>query len=65
MSFDLVSRGFGFYSSVIGMTLMLIGMMIGINQSTSSTSGLYGVIVIYLFSYCDMYQWFLRQIITS
>jgi hypothetical protein len=44
---------------------MLVAMYVGISQSTSATAGLYGVIIIYLFDFCDNYQWFLRQIIAS
>lgn len=40
-------------------------MTVGVSQSTTINAGLYGVIVIYLFQYCDTYQWFLRQVITS
>jgi F0F1-type ATP synthase assembly protein I len=61
----MVSRGFGFYSTLIGMALMLVGMTVGINQSTTTNSGLYGVIIIYLFGFTDLFQWVLRQIVTS
>lgn len=61
----MVSRGFGFYSTLIGIALIFVGMAVGISQSTPSTSGLYGVIIIYLFSFTDLFQWILRQIITS
>lgn len=44
---------------------MLVGMTLGISQSTTATSGLYGVTIIYLFIFCDMFQWVLRQIVTS
>jgi len=32
-SFDLVSRGFGFYAAIIAMILMLIGLMLGVSSS--------------------------------
>lgn len=32
ISFDLVSRGFGFYEAFIGLVLMFIGMNIGVSQ---------------------------------
>lgn len=44
---------------------MFIGMNIGVSQSSSTSSGLFGVTVIFLFNFCDMFQWFLRQIITT
>jgi hypothetical protein len=65
ISFDMVSRGFGFYETVIGLVLMFIGMNIGVSQSNPSNSGLYGVTVIFLFNFCDFCQWFLSQIITT
>jgi hypothetical protein len=65
ISFDMVSRGFGFYETIFGIALMFIGMSIGVSQSNPSNSGLYGVAVIFLFNFCDLFQWFLRQIITT
>ncbi len=65
ISFDLVSRGFGFYSTIVGLALMISGFYIGTSQSAPSQAGLFGVIVIYIFNFCDFYQWLLRQIITS
>lgn len=65
IAFDIVSRGFGFYSTIIALFLMFFGFMIGILQSNSSNSGLYGASVIYLISYCEVFQWILRQIITA
>lgn len=44
---------------------MCVAMFIGINQSTAATASLYGIIIIYLFDFCDIYQWFLRQIMDS
>lgn len=49
----------------MGLALMLMGMTVGTSQSSHSTAGLYGIVIIYLFNFCDYYQWFLRQIITS
>ena len=65
MGFDLISRAFALYSTILGLILMLIGMTVGINQSSQSTAGLYGIVVIYLFNFCDYYQYFLRQIIST
>lgn len=65
ISFDLVSRGFGFFESIFGLVLMFVGMNIGVSQCSSTSSGLFGVTVIFGFSFCDMFQWFLRQIITT
>ena len=50
-SFDLVSRGFGFYAALIAMILMFIGLMIGIYSMTPTTFGLYGVTIIFLISF--------------
>ena len=52
IAFDIISRGFGFYETVIALALMFIGGMVGVYQSQSSSSQLYGVSVIYLISYC-------------
>lgn len=61
----MISRGFGFYSALIGLVLTLVGMAVGVSQSTTTNSGLYGVIIIYLFNFTDFFQWILRQIVTS
>jgi uncharacterized membrane protein len=58
----MVARGFGFYSNVIIIMLLLTGMIIGINQSTASGSGLFGVILIQLLGFCESYQFFLKVI---
>lgn len=65
IAFDVVSRGFGLYETVINITLMFVGMMVGIYQSTTDNSGLYGVTVIYLVSFSELFQWLLRQAITT
>ena len=61
----MVSRGFGFYSTIISIVLMLLGMIIGANQSSPATAGLYGVIIVQLINFCDFYQFFLKQIMNS
>jgi ATP-binding cassette, subfamily C (CFTR/MRP), member 4 len=63
IGFDMVSRGFAFYSTLIGILLMLVGMMMGIAQTNSTNAGLYGVTVVYLITISDVLQWILRQII--
>lgn len=65
VAFDVVSRGFGFYETIINICLMFIGMMVGIYQSSTENSGLYGVTVIYLVSFSELFQWLLRQAITT
>lgn len=65
ISFDLVSRGFGFYEAFIGLVLIFVGMNIGVSQSGSTSNGLFGVSLIFLFNFGDLFQWFLRQIITT
>ena len=65
ISFDLVSRGFGFYEAFIGLVLIFVGMNIGVSQAGSTGNGLFGVTVIFLFNFGDSFQWFLRQIITA
>ncbi len=52
IAFDVISRGFGYYETVIALVLMFIGVMVGVYQSQTANSGLYGVSVIYLISYC-------------
>jgi ATP-binding cassette subfamily C (CFTR/MRP) protein 4 len=64
-SFSLNARGFAFYETVVGLLMMCVAVFVGISQSTSATASLYGVIIIYLFDFCDNYQWFLRQLINS
>ncbi len=61
----MVSRGFGLYETIINLSLMFVGMMVGIYQSTTDNSGLYGVTVIYLISFSEVFQWLLRQAITT
>ena len=48
IGFDVVSRGFGFYETVISIFLMFAGMIMGIALVSNSGSGLYGVAVVYL-----------------
>lgn len=45
--------------------MMCVAMLVGISQSTAATASLYGIIIIYLFDFCNFYQWFLRQLINS
>jgi hypothetical protein len=60
-----VSRGFGFYTFLLGgVVLVAIGMEVGIHQSSIADSGLYGVTVIFLVQFSELLQWFLRQTIT-
>jgi hypothetical protein len=44
---------------------MAIGMEVGIQQSSSNNSGLYGVTVIFLIQFSENLQWILRQYITA
>ena len=48
IGFDVVSRGFGFYETLISICLMFAGMIMGIALVSNSGSGLYGVAVVYL-----------------
>ncbi len=63
LSYFLVARGFTFYETVISILLMCVAVFVGISQSTSATASLYGIIIIYLFDFSDMYQTFLKYII--
>lgn len=65
IAFDVVSRGFGFYTFLLGgVVLVAIGMEVGIQQSSSTNGGLYAVTVIFLVQFSELLQWFLRQTIT-
>ena len=65
IAFDVVSRGFALYIFFLGgIILMAIGMEVGIQQSSSINSGLYGVTVIFLIQFSELLQWYLRQAIT-
>lgn len=50
---------------MFGVALNLIGLNIAVSQSTPDKSGLFGATVIFLFNFCDLFQWFLRQGITA
>ena len=63
IGFDVVSRGFGFYETVISIFLMFAGMIMGIALVSNSGSGLYGVAVVYLVTISEFLQRILRQII--
>jgi ATP-binding cassette subfamily C (CFTR/MRP) protein 4 len=65
VSFDMVSRGFGFTASVIGLCLMCIGLMIGIRKVNQDNFGLYGVTIIFLLGFSEYLQWFLRQMVST
>jgi hypothetical protein len=60
ISFEMIGRGFGFYQFLICLLLMCAAIYIGISQSTPATAGLFGVIIINLFDFSDLYQIFLR-----
>lgn len=65
IAFDVMSRGFAFYVSLVGgIILMAIGMEVGIQQSSPNNSGLYAVTVIFLVQFAEALQFFLRQTIT-
>jgi hypothetical protein len=65
LSYSLVTRGFTFYETVISIVLMCVAVFVGISQSTAATASLYGIIIIYLFEFSDMYQTFLKLIIDT
>jgi len=60
-SYDIVSRAFAFYVTVIGIILMAIGMEVGIQQSTPLNYGLYGMTVVFLIGFTELLNWNLRQ----
>lgn len=65
ISFDLVTRAFGFYQTFIGLVLMFIGINIGVSQSNSSNNGLFGVTVIFLVNFSDTFQWCMKRTINT
>ena len=62
ISFDVVSRGFAFYESVLMILFVLVGMVLGVSIALEHELGLYGVIVLYLSSTSEYFSWNLRQI---
>ena len=52
------------YETIIILTLLFVGMMVGIYQFTIDNSRLYGVTVVYLISFSELFQLLLRQAIT-
>ena len=48
MGFDVVSRGFAFYETIIGIILMTAGLYMGINLIDAEDTSLYGVTAVYL-----------------
>lgn len=63
MGFDVASRGFAFYETIISLLLMLAGLMMGINLIDAEDAGLYGVTAVYLITISEFMQWILRQTI--
>lgn len=59
----MVSRGFGFYLSIITMIYMVIAITLQIGSTSSNR--LFAVTVIYMITVSEGIQWFLRQIITT
>ena len=64
-SFDIVSRGFGYYVSLISLVLFAIGLQVGIFEVNKEIPGYYGVSIIFLVNFVEYFQWMLRQIITT
>ena len=52
IGFDVCSRGFAFYETIISILLMLAGLMMGISLIDAEDSGLYGVTAVYLITIC-------------
>lgn len=50
---------------MLGLALVLTGMMIGINQISSSSSANYAATTLLLVTFTDTFQYLLRQIIYS
>ena len=48
IGFDVSSRGFAFYETIVSIILMLAGLMMGINLIAAEDSELYGVTAVYL-----------------
>ena len=48
IGFDVSSRGFAFYETIVSIILMLAGMMMGISLISREESSLYGVTTVYL-----------------
>ena len=61
----MMMRAFGFYDSFILMFLLVVGMYIGVAVTASNKSGLYGVTILYLVSICELFQWTLKQILST
>ena len=48
MGFDVSSRGFSFYETMVGVCLMFAGLMMGISLISAEDASLYGVTAVYL-----------------
>ena len=63
IAYTLILRAHQFYISLIFMLLLVIGMFIGVSQTTHQN--IYGVTIMYLVSINQLFQWVLRQIIAT
>lgn len=57
IAYDITSRGFGYYASLMSLLLMLFGLMFGITFSTSDNNRLFLISVIYLTMICESLQY--------
>ena len=57
----MCSKAFAFYESFVSNSLMLAGLMMGIELISAENSGLYGVTAVYLVTISELMHWTLRQ----
>ena len=61
----MMMRGFGFNVTMIICVLVVIGMFLGVSRTTPDNSGLFGVTVIYLTTLSGVFQWTIKQIVST
>jgi hypothetical protein len=56
-------RGFGFYQTILSIILLVVCIIVSIVQSDQNSSALFGIILIYLVSISECFQYYLMQIL--
>jgi len=65
IGYDLISRAFGFYSTIFAILMFYVGTIISIQAMDSENIGYFCVTVVYLVPLTEYFQWIIRQMILS
>ena len=63
IGYDLVSRGFGYYQTLISNILLAIGVLMGVAIINTQDKGLLGITIVYLVLISEFSHWILKQLL--